>query len=66
MACFADIGVSQGSVATYARFDGTLNMHLTANLLGNLPVKKIVNRLTFDRIMVMNLWPRFLAQPVHA
>ena len=31
----------------------------------NLPVKKIsVNRLRFDRIMVMSLWPRFLAHPV--
>ena len=40
MACFADINVSQGSVATYARCDGILNIHLTANLLRNLPVKK--------------------------
>jgi len=32
---------------------------LTANLLKNLPVKKIVNRLRFDRIVVMSLWPRF-------
>ena len=34
-------------------------MHLTANLPGNLPVKKFVNRLRFDRIMVMSLWPVF-------
>ena len=40
MACFADIDVSQGSVATYARCDGIFNMHLTANLPRNLPVKK--------------------------
>ena len=39
MACFADINVSQGSVATYARCDGVFNIHLPANLLGNLPVK---------------------------
>ena len=26
----------QGSVATYARFGGIFNMHLTANLLRNL------------------------------
>jgi len=32
MACFADIDVSQGSVATYARCDGIFNIHLTANL----------------------------------
>jgi len=41
MACFADINVSQGSVATYARSGGIFNIHLTANLLRNLPVKKI-------------------------
>ena len=40
MACFADIDVSQGSVATYARCYGIFNMHLTANLPRNLPVKK--------------------------
>jgi len=40
MACFADINVSQGNVATYARCGGIFNMHLTANLPRNLPVKK--------------------------
>jgi len=40
MACFADINVSQGSVATYARCGGMFNIHLTANLLRNLAVKK--------------------------
>jgi len=40
MACFADISVLQGTVATYARCDGIFNMHLTANLPRNLPVKK--------------------------
>ena len=65
MACFADIRVSQGSVATHGRCGGMFNMHLTANLLKNLPVKKFVNRLRFDRNMVMILWPRFfLAHPV--
>jgi len=59
MACFADINVSQGGVAAYARCGGIFNMHLTANLPRNLPVKKLVNRLRFDRIMVMSLWPRF-------
>ena len=34
-------------------------IHLTANLPRNLTVKKIVNRLKFDRIMVMSLWPGF-------
>jgi len=41
MACFADINVSQSSVATYARCGGIANMHLNANLLRNPPVKKI-------------------------
>jgi len=62
MACFADINVSQGSVATYARCGGIFNIHSTANLLSHLPVKKnFLNRLGFDRIrpMVMSLWPRF-------
>ena len=40
-ACFADVNVSRGSVATYARCGGIFNMHLTANLPRNLPVKKI-------------------------
>ena len=41
MACFADITVSQGSVATYAMCGGTFNIDLTANLPRNLPVKTI-------------------------
>jgi len=42
---------------------GFKNMDLTANLPKNLPVF-FLNRLRFDRIMVMNLWPTFLAHPV--
>jgi len=38
-ACFADINVSQGSVATYARCDEIINIHLTVNLPSNLPAK---------------------------
>jgi len=41
------------------------NIHLTTNLLRNFPVNKIANRLRFDGIMVMSLWPRFLANPVY-
>jgi len=41
MACFADINVSQGSVATYARYGGICNIRLTADLLRNLPVKEV-------------------------
>jgi len=31
MACFADISVSHGSVATHARCGGILDIYLTAN-----------------------------------
>ena len=65
MACSADINVSQGSVAIYARCGGTFNISLTTNLPRNLPVKKCFNRLRFDRIMIMSLWPTFLAHPVY-
>jgi len=66
MACFADIHVSHGSVATHARCGGIFNIHLIVDLLGNLPVRIFfLNRLRFDRIMVMSLWPRFLAHPVY-
>jgi len=63
MVCFADINVSQSSVATYARCGWIFNMHLTTNLQMNLPVKLFLNRLTSDRIMVMSLWPRFFGPP---
>jgi len=66
MACFADINVSQSSVATCERCGGMFNIRLAVNLLGNLPVKKIVNSLRFDRITVSSLLPRFLAHPVHS
>jgi len=62
MACFADINVSQGSVATYARCGGIVSIHLNTNLLRNLPVK-FFKRLRFDRIMVMSLWPHFFSPP---
>jgi len=61
---FSDVNVSQGSVATYTGSGGIACNQFTANLLGNLPVKKIVNRLKFDRIMAMRLWPHILAHPV--
>jgi len=40
MACFADIIVLQGSVATYARCGVIFAIYLSANLPKNLPVKK--------------------------
>jgi len=39
MACFADVKVSQGSVATYAMCGGIFNIHLTITIPKNLPVK---------------------------
>jgi len=59
--------VSQGRLVwqhNYARSDGIFNNHFTANIPRNLPVK-IVNRLRFDRMMDMSLWPHFLARPVY-
>jgi len=61
IACFADINVSQGSVATCARCGGILNVHLTTNLPRNLPVNFFKNRFRFDRIAAMSLCPHFLA-----
>ena len=60
---FAEINVSQGSVATHARCGGLFDIHLITNLPGNLPVKKNFNGLRFDRIMVMSLWSRFFGPP---
>jgi len=40
MACFANINVSQGSVATHARCGGIFDIYLTVNLPRNLPVEK--------------------------
>ena len=37
----------------------------SANLPRNLSVEKYVNRLRFDRIMDMRLWPHFLAHTVY-
>jgi len=60
MAFFADINVSQ-CFATYARCDGIFDMHLTAHLAGNLPVKFFFkNRLTYGHESVSP----FLAHPV--
>jgi len=42
MACFADIKVSQASVATSARCGELFNIHLSSNLQRNLPVKNFL------------------------
>ena len=61
-ACFADINVSQCSVATHARCGGILKIYLTANLPNNFRVK-FFKQLRFHRIVVMSLWPRFFSPP---
>jgi len=63
MVYFVDINVSQGSVATYARCGGIFDIYLTANLPRNLQMDFFLNRLRFDRVMVMSLWPRFFDPP---
>jgi len=64
MACFADINVSQGSVATYARCAGILNIHLTTNLPRNLSMKKNSSVKIWQNYGHMSPWPHFLAHPV--
>jgi len=39
---FSDINVSQGNVATYARYGGIFNMYFTANLLKQSSSDKIL------------------------
>jgi len=65
MACFADIYLSQGSVATYTRCGGSFNIRLTTNLPMNFRVKNFPNRSRFDRTVVMSLRPNFLGDPVN-
>ena len=61
MACFADIIVLQGGVATQATCDGIFNIRLTTNLPRNLLLEFFfLDRLWFNRIMVTSLcqWRR--------
>ena len=63
MACFADINVSQGSVATQASFGEILlpfNYKFTHWIF---QWKKFWTRLRFNRIMVISLWPHFFGPP---
>ena len=67
MACFADITVSQGSVATYARCGGIFNIHLTANLPRNLPVifkKSVKVTKLWSRVSGPVFWPTLYMVPV--
>jgi len=62
IACFLTLTFSQSSVATYARSVGNFSNQFTANLPRNLPVK-IVNRIRFDKVIAMSLWPHFFGLP---
>jgi len=63
MACFGDINVSQGTVATYmyARCGGTLNIRLTANLPVENFFKSVKIWQNYDHESVAP----FVAHPVH-
>jgi len=50
-------------VATYARCDEIFNIRLTANLSRNLAVNIFLNRLSFDRSMMVSLWSCFFHPP---
>jgi len=64
IACFLTLMFHSVVMATYARSDMIFNNHFTTNLPVNLPVKKFVNLLRFDRIMAVSSWPHFLARLV--
>jgi len=67
MACFADINVSQGSVATYARCGEIFDVHLTANLprKESASEKNISNPLIKLQNYGHEFEAPFLAHPVH-
>ena len=64
MACFADINVSLGSVATYARCGGTFTIHLTANLPRIFQWKKILKWVKNWQNYGHEFVATFLAHPV--
>jgi len=66
MACFADINASQGSVATYARCGGIFDIPLTANLPGNLPVRKVLKSVKNWQNCSQESVASFLVHPVGA
>jgi len=64
MACFADVNVSQGSVATYARCGGIFNIHLTANLEGIFQWKNFLKTVKIWQNYGHGSVAPFLAHPV--
>ena len=67
MACFADINVSQGSVATDARFGGIFNICFTAYLpnLQSSSDKKYCKSVTIWQNYCHESVAPFFAHPVH-
>ena len=61
IACFADINVYK---VVWQHMQGVVGL-LVTSLLQILPVKKIVNRLRFDKIMVISVCPHFLRHPAY-
>ena len=59
-----NLAVLQSSVATHARCGGIFDIHI--HIYQRMLSKKIINGLRINRNMVMSLWTRFLAHPVHA
>jgi len=60
---FSAINVSQGSAETCARCGGIFDNDFTVNYHEILLRKNFKNRLKFDRIMAMRLWPHFFGSP---
>ena len=60
-----DSRLSQGSVATYARYGGIFLYPFNCKFTKESSSDFFKNRLRIDRITVMSLWPRFLAHPVY-
>ena len=59
MACFADISVSQGSVATYTRCGEIFLYPFNCKFTKASSSENFFNRLRIDRIMVVSMAPFF-------
>ena len=65
MDCFADINVSQGSVVyNICKVQWDFKYPFNCKFQKESSNGRKLNRLRFDRIVIMSLWPRFLAHPV--
>ena len=65
MACFADVNVSQGSVATYARCGKIFNIKFNYKFTRQSPRENFYKiRLDFTELWPQICGPTFLAHPV--